>query len=73
MRIHNGRDDIIQMNKWDSIMENITEALSMGGYGFYVWGSFATAAVIIMAMLVVTLRSLKTTQRKLKNLQELQE
>lgn len=54
-------------------MENITEALSMGSYGFYVWGSFATATIIIMAMLIVTLRSLKDTQRKLKNLQELQD
>lgn len=73
MRIHNRHDDIIQMNKWDSIMENIIEALSMGGYGFYVWGAFASAAVIIMVMLVVTLRSLNDTQRKLKNLQELQD
>lgn len=54
-------------------MENIIEALSMGGYGFYVWGAFASAAVIIMVMLVVTLRSLNDTQRKLKNLQELQD
>lgn len=54
-------------------MENIAEALSMGSYGLYVWTSFASATIIIVAILFVTLRSLRNAQRKLKILQEHQE
>lgn len=72
MRIHNRHSVIIQ-TFFTVIMENITEALSMGGYGFYVWGSYTAAAIIIIAMLVTTMRSLKDAQKKLKNLQEHQD
>ncbi len=54
-------------------MEKLTEALAMGEYGVYVWPSFAVAALVIMAMLVLTLRSLGKTQKILSDLQNNQE
>lgn len=51
-------------------MENIIKALGMGEYGIYVWPSFAIAAIIIIAMLLITLSSLKRAQQTLKNLKE---
>ncbi len=49
-------------------MKNITESLGMGEYGIYVWPSFIIAAVIILVMLVITLRSLRRAQKILSNL-----
>ena len=54
-------------------MENLTEALAMGGYGIYVWPSFIVAAIIISGMLACSLRSLRRAQKTLKNLKEFQE
>ena len=54
-------------------MKNLTEALAMGEYGVYVWPSFAVAALVILAMLVFTLRSLRQTQKTLRHLQNNQE
>ena len=51
----------------------LSKALEMGDYGVYVWPSFAVAAFIISIMLVVTLRSLRQTQKILNDLQEYQE
>ena len=31
--------------QWNSV----SEFLAMGGYGFYVWGSFGTTAVVMLA------------------------
>ncbi|MEQ1789698.1 MAG: heme exporter protein CcmD [Rickettsiales bacterium] len=53
-------------------MENLTEALGMGGYGVYVWPSFIVAAVVIFAMLMISLRSLRKAQKTLKDLQNSQ-
>ncbi len=49
-------------------MENITTALSMGQYGIYVWPSYAVATIVIFVMLMITLRSLRQSQRALRNL-----
>lgn len=51
-------------------MENITEILVMGQYGVYVWSSFLVAAVIILVMLGLTLRSLRQAQKILRKLQK---
>jgi heme exporter protein D len=31
---------------------SVSEFLAMGGYGFYVWGSFGMAAIVIVAELL---------------------
>jgi heme exporter protein D len=51
-------------------MEEMVKALGMGGYGIYVWPSFAIAAIIIISMLLMTLASLKRAQNTLKSLKE---
>jgi len=51
-------------------MEDMVKSLGMGEYGIYVWPSFAIAAIVIMAMLLVTLASLKRAQNTLKSLKE---
>ncbi len=38
----------------------MSEFLAMGGYGFYVWGSFGTTAVVI-ALELVALRARRRT------------
>lgn len=55
-------------------MEKLTEVLApffyMGSYGLYVWPAFGTAAVVLVAMLVVSLRALKRANARLLRLQE---
>jgi heme exporter protein D len=44
---------------------NWTEFFSMGGYAFYVWGSYAVAAVVIGGEVVFLIRRKKSlTERK---------
>lgn len=50
-------------------MENFTNNLAMGEYGAFVWSSFAVATLVIVAMLIISLRSLKKAQKTLHNLQ----
>ncbi len=44
---------------------NIAEFFHMGGYGFYVWGSYAVALVVLSANIVSALRN---KQRVLQSL-----
>ncbi len=49
--------------QWNSV----SEFLSMGGYAFYVWGSFgATAAAMLMEMLLIR-KQRKEMLRNLRN------
>ncbi len=64
---------VVIVMKYEGIMMELSKALEMGDYGVYVWPSFAVAAFIISIMLVVTLRSLRQTQKILNDLQEYQE
>ncbi|MEZ5690933.1 MAG: heme exporter protein CcmD [Rickettsiales bacterium] len=50
-------------------MENLLKALEMGEYGGYIWSSYLVAAVIILFIFVVTLRSLRKSQKTLDDLQ----
>lgn len=42
----------------------------MGGYAVYVWPSYLAAALAMTALVVVTLRSLRRSQRQLAELQK---
>ncbi len=50
-------------------MDAITDFLSMGGYGAYIWPAFAVTAVILIAMLVSSVRELRARETELKALQ----
>jgi heme exporter protein D len=43
---------------------NWSEFFSMGGYALYVWGSYATAFVLIVGEVVVLLRRQKTLRKR---------
>jgi heme exporter protein D len=42
------------------------EFLAMGGYGLYVWGSFAVTALVMTIEPIVVVRNRKTTIARLK-------
>jgi heme exporter protein D len=47
----------------------MAEFFSMGGYAAYVWPAYGIAAVILVAMLIVSLRGLRRHEALLKTLQ----
>ena len=47
---------------WDKFFD-------MGGYAAYVWPAFSLSAVVLLVMLVVSLKFLKSQQRVLKQLE----
>jgi heme exporter protein D len=47
---------------WNSFADFI----AMGGYGFYVWGSFGVTALVMLIEPIVVGRSRKTTIARLK-------
>jgi heme exporter protein D len=49
-------------------MEAITEFLAMGGYAPFVWPSYILAAVILAALLGLSLRDLRRNENTLKAL-----
>jgi heme exporter protein D len=47
----------------------MAEFFSMGGYAAYVWPAYGVAAVILVAMLIVSLRGLRRHEALLKTLE----
>lgn len=47
---------------WNSF----ADFLAMGGYGFYVWGSFGVTAAILIVEPIVAVRSRKSLVARLK-------
>jgi len=52
-------------------MEKLTEVLAMGGYGPYVWPSFAIAAAMMLALLLTSLNAQKKANAILSHIKEL--
>ena len=50
------------MIHWNSF----SDFLAMGGYGFYVWGSFGATILIMAIEPIIVLRTRKTTIARLK-------
>ena len=42
---------------------NWSEVFSMGGYGFYVWGSYVAAVILLGGEVVLLMRRSKTSKR----------
>lgn len=53
-------------------MDAIGEFLSMGGYAAFIWPSFAIAALVMAALLIVSLRGLRARRTDLEALQAAQ-
>jgi len=43
----------------------VSEFFAMGGYGAFVWSSYAISAVILIALLVTSVRRLNKIEREL--------
>lgn len=50
-------------------MNTVQTFLDMGGYGGFVWPAFAVTAVVLLALAISSLRSLRAHQRALARLQ----
>jgi heme exporter protein D len=53
-------------------VDAIEEFLSMGGYAAFIWPSFAIAALVLAALLIVSLRGLRARRTDLEALQAAQ-
>jgi heme exporter protein D len=51
-------------------MDRLSDFLAMGGYGAYVWAAYLIAAVVMLALLVGSLRSLRTQESRLEALRQ---
>lgn len=51
-------------------MDAINQFFAMGGYAGFVWPSYGLGAVVMGALLVVTLRTLRKSEAELKLLQD---
>lgn len=49
-------------------MEKLTDVLSMGGYGAYVWPAFLLTALAMLAMAAASVRALKAREGLLAQL-----
>lgn len=52
---------------------NWAEFFAMGGYAFYVWGSYLLAAVVLALNVLIPWRRQKTVHQALRDLQQLRE
>jgi len=46
--------------------KSLADFIAMGGYGFYVWGSFGLTALIMLIEPIVAVRNQKTLIARLK-------
>jgi heme exporter protein D len=49
---------------------NLSEFFAMGGYGFYVWGAFGVAALLIAAEIVAVRARLKAARQAARGEEE---
>ncbi len=50
-------------------MEGLSDFLSMGGYGRFIWPSFVLSAVVLGGLLMQSFRFLKSSEQELSALQ----
>ncbi len=49
-------------------MTRLSEFLDMGGYAHFIWPSYAVVAVVMLGLLIISQRELRTAQRDLDTL-----
>ncbi len=50
---------------------NWAEFFAMGGYGFYVWGTYAFATVVLVLNVIAPLRRRKAVMKMLRELSQI--
>ena len=51
-------------------MDSIASFLAMGGYAAFVWPAYGVALAVILALLIGSLRELRSCERELKRLED---
>jgi len=51
-------------------MDRLTEFFAMGGYGGYVWPAYLIAAVVLLALLIASWRSVRGQESRLAALRQ---
>jgi heme exporter protein D len=51
-------------------METVRQFMAMGGYGTFVWSSYAVAVVVMVGLVLASRRSLRRQQRLLRQVEE---
>ena len=51
-------------------MTSLTDFLAMGGYGFYVWGSYLVTAAVLVVEIVAVRARLRNARRVAEDLSE---
>jgi len=46
-------------------MSSISEFFAMGGYGFYVWGSYGVTALFMLIEVILVIRNKRTIMQRL--------
>ena len=46
------------------------DLFAMGGYGAYVWSSYGLTAVVLVALVVLTVRDLRARQREMRVIEQ---
>ena len=54
-------------------MDQITNFLSMGNYGAYIWTAYLLTAVVMLGLLVTTLQRLRRNQAELEEFQHMKD
>ncbi len=54
-------------------MDRITDFLSMGGYAEFVWPAFAVTIAVMLALVIVSRRTLQADRRTLESLESVRE
>ena len=52
-------------------MESLSSFLNMGGYGGYVWPSYALTALVMVGVLVGSIRAARAREAELEQLQKM--
>jgi len=47
---------------------SISEFFHMGGYGFYVWGSYGVTALFMIGEIIIVLRNKRTVIQRVKRM-----
>ena len=50
-------------------MQMISDYLAMGGYGGFIWTAYGTAAFVLVGLLIISLRELRTTAAEVEALE----
>jgi heme exporter protein D len=46
-------------------MSSVSEFFAMGGYGFYVWGSYGVTALFMLVEVILVIRNKRTIMQRL--------